>query len=237
MTQRYDELAWKEFWEVVNACNDYSIMDDDDKNDDWRLSNGNIAVHCKLLHVRSVCIVCTCIIVSRIHVSQDAEEEWHNYESLSQPVKHIELRAWADILLVAPLSAHTLAKLANGLCDDLLSCIARAWDFGQRDDNCGKPVVLCPAMNTAMWDHILTKRQLDIVRGFGMGSCSNNDTSAANDNDDGSCVKIVEPVVKKLACGDVGAGALAELEDIISCVERCLDQQYSSKRNVSETCK
>ena len=161
---------------------------------------------------------------------EDAEEEWHNYESLSQPVKHIELRSWADILLVAPLSAHTLGKLANGLCDDLLSCIARAWDFGQRDDSGGKPVVLCPAMNTAMWDHVLTGRQLGVVQQFGMGN------SAATNNCEGSAVKIVEPVVKKLACGDVGAGALAELEDIISCVENCLHQHCSSNPSVSETC-
>ena len=126
------------------------------------------------------------------------------------------MRAWADILLIAPLSAHTLGKIANGLCDDLLSCIVRAWDFGQRDGSSGKPVILCPAMNTAMWDHVLTRRQLDVVKGFGMSSAS-----CSNGNLD-SVVMVVEPVVKKLACGDVGAGALAEVEDIVECVQKCL---------------
>jgi phosphopantothenoylcysteine decarboxylase len=44
-------------------------------------------------------------------------------------VLHIELRRWADLMVVAPLSANTLAKLANGLCDNLLTCIVRAWQF------------------------------------------------------------------------------------------------------------
>ncbi|EED92441.1 HAL3 halotolerance protein, partial [Thalassiosira pseudonana CCMP1335] len=113
----------------------------------------------------------------------DAEyEEWQNYTSLQDRVLHIQLRNWADLCLIAPLSAHTLAKMANGLCDDLLSCCFRAWDFG-------KPVILAPAMNTAMWDHPLTRKQLEKV-----------DT-----------VTIVQPAVKTLACGEVGAGALADL--------------------------
>ena len=42
---------------------------------------------------------------------------------------HIEFRKWADVLVVAPLDANTLAKLAGGLCDNLLTCVFRAWDF------------------------------------------------------------------------------------------------------------
>ena len=45
---------------------------------------------------------------------------------------HIELRRWADALVLAPLSANTLAKAAGGLCDNLLTCIVRAWDFATR---------------------------------------------------------------------------------------------------------
>lgn len=44
---------------------------------------------------------------------------------------HIELRRWADVLLIAPLSANTLAKAAGGLCDNLLTCVVRAWDFSK----------------------------------------------------------------------------------------------------------
>jgi phosphopantothenoylcysteine synthetase/decarboxylase len=123
---------------------------------------------------------------------------------LSDSVLHIDLRNWADICVVAPLSAHTLSKIANGLCDDLLTCILRAWDFGK-----SKPVVLAPAMNTAMWDHPLTTMHLNTVKNFG-GEGGN------------STVVVVQPIAKTLACGEVGVGALAELDDITFTVENCL---------------
>ena len=50
----------------------------------------------------------------------------------------------ADVFVIAPLDANTLAKLSTGMADNLLTCVARAWDFS-------KPIVVCPAMNTAMW--------------------------------------------------------------------------------------
>src|SRR5262245_59828401 len=68
-------------------------------------------------------------------------------------VLHIELRRWADIFVIAPLDANTLAKLAGGLCDNCLTCVWRAWDRG-------RPVILAPAMNTLMWEHPLTLRHL-----------------------------------------------------------------------------
>ena len=138
----------------------------------------------------------------------DAEEEWASYKSLQDSVLHIDLRNWADICLVAPLSAHTLAKISNGMCDDLLSCCLRAWDYGQRQSSLkGKQVILAPAMNTAMWDHLLTRQQLETIKKF-----------STNENG----VVVVEPAVKTLACGEIGAGALAELDDIISTVKKCL---------------
>jgi phosphopantothenoylcysteine decarboxylase len=81
-------------------------------------------------------------------------------------------------------------------------------------------------MNTAMWDHVLTRRQLEIVKDFG---------KVATNGTDCSVVTVVEPMVKKLACGDVGAGALAELDDILQCVKRsfCLDPP-SLNGNVSQ---
>ena len=74
------------------------------------------------------------------------DDEWGAWKQRGDPVTHIELRRWAHLLLVAPLSANTLAKLSNGICDNLLTCLARAWDFG---DKC-KHLVVAPAMNTAM---------------------------------------------------------------------------------------
>lgn len=131
---------------------------------------------------------------------------------MNDSVLHIDLRSWADICVVAPLSAHTLSKIANGLCDDLLTCILRAWDFGN-----GKPVVLAPAMNTAMWEHPLTTMQLNTIKNF-----RNNDV-----------VKVVHPVAKTLACGDVGVGALADLNDIVTTVDQCLQHSLSNDVSVS----
>lgn len=102
---------------------------------------------------------------------------------------HIELRKWAHALVVAPLDANTLAKLAHGLSDNLLTCVARAWDFS-------RPFVVCPAMNTFMWEHPFTAQQLGALESLG--------------------VQQIPPISKKLACGDTGCGALAHVTDIVS---------------------
>src|SRR6516225_9087868 len=91
------------------------------------------------------------------------EDEWpgrsagQRYQR-DEPVLHIELRRWADLLLIAPLDANTLAKLASGLADNCLTCIWRAWDPA-------RPAVLAPAMNTLMWEHPLTIRHLRQLAG------------------------------------------------------------------------
>lgn len=63
------------------------------------------------------------------------------------PVLHIELRRWADLLAVAPLSANTLAKIAAGICDNLLTSVVRAWDADGRVDGRRKRILVAPAMN------------------------------------------------------------------------------------------
>jgi phosphopantothenoylcysteine decarboxylase len=136
------------------------------------------------------------------------------------PVLHIELRRWADLLLIAPLDANTLAKLAHGLCDNCLTCVWRAWDTE-------RPIVLAPAMNTLMWEHPLTAQQL-----LQVALCSLEGQTVPDRPTDGSneeiigwinrtCpqLRIVPPQSKRLACGDVGVGGLAELDDIIAAVQ------------------
>lgn len=56
------------------------------------------------------------------------EDEWRQWGSVGDPLLHIELRRWADALVVAPLSANMLVKVAGGLCDKRLTCVVRAWD-------------------------------------------------------------------------------------------------------------
>lgn len=55
--------------------------------------------------------------------------EWQMWKQRGDPVLHIEFRKWAKCLLIAPLSANTLAKLSNGCCDNLLTLVCRAWDM------------------------------------------------------------------------------------------------------------
>jgi phosphopantothenoylcysteine decarboxylase len=148
------------------------------------------------------------------------EQEWPGRQQgrryqRGDPVLHIELRRWAELLLIAPLDAHTLAKLATGLCDNCLTCVWRAWDWA-------RPVVLAPAMNTLMWEHPFTCRHL---RALGLAA------GIADLPEDGdplpllerinACsrvLRVVPPQVKALACGDVGIGAMADVAAICQTV-------------------
>lgn len=127
-------------------------------------------------------------------------------------VLHIELRRWADLLLIAPLDANTLAKLANGLSDNCLTCVWRAWDPG-------RPVVLAPAMNTLMWENPLTSRHLRQLAASEAPAGLDQDGLADWINQSGGKMRIVAPQSKRLACGDVGVGAMAEVRDIVAVVQ------------------
>jgi phosphopantothenoylcysteine decarboxylase len=133
------------------------------------------------------------------------------------PVLHIDLRRWADLLVIAPLDANTLAKLANGLADNCLTCVWRAWDVA-------RPVVLAPAMNTLMWQHPLTGRHLRQLAADAAGRPAPERSSEGliewiNAH---ATLRIVAPVTKQLACGDVGVGAMAEDEAIVATVNELL---------------
>lgn len=147
---------------------------------------------------------CVCLYTSWI-VAPD--EEWKSWNVLGDPVLHIDLRDWADIVVIAPLSAHTLAKLANGLCNDTLTCVLRAWDLGH-GTRPGKPGVIAPAMNTAMYNHPVTLKQMETLVGFW--------------KDPSQCVSVA-PITKTLACGEVGDGALAEVDTIVDAVRRQIE--------------
>ena len=123
------------------------------------------------------------------------EDEWpgERYQR-GDTVLHIELRRWADVLLIAPLDANTLTKLALGITDNCLTCVYRAWDRT-------RPVLLAPAMNTLMWEHPVTARQL-----------------AQIDADLHGKLRVIAPVSKKLACDDIGIGAMAERAEILRAI-------------------
>jgi phosphopantothenoylcysteine decarboxylase len=151
-------------------------------------------------------------------------DEWPGRDSgrrydRGDAVLHIELRKWADVFAVAPLDANTLAKLAVGLCDNCLTCVWRAWDLA-------KPVVLAPAMNTFMWQHPFTRRHLKaIAADAGAAHLPMHLDDAqliAQINDRSKTLRVVAPVVKTLACGDVGVGGLAEVAEIVAAVNDVL---------------
>ena len=77
------------------------------------------------------------------------EDEWSIWSKIGDPVLHIDLSLWADIVLVAPASADIIAKINAGISDTLLLSVLRAWNFK-------KPCIICPAMNTMMWEHPIT---------------------------------------------------------------------------------
>lgn len=122
------------------------------------------------------------------------DDEWKSWKEIGDPVLHVQLRERADGLLFAPLSANTLAKLAGGLCDNLATCLARAWDLEH------KPFVVAPAMNTMMWRHPLTAQHVASLEAMG--------------------VVVVPPVRKTLACGDFGMGAMADANVIVASLEQ-----------------
>ena len=150
------------------------------------------------------------------------EDEWpgraegRKYQR-DDEVLHIELRRWADLLLIAPLDANTLAKLANGLADNCLTCVWRAWDPA-------RPVVLAPAMNTLMWEHPLTVRHLRQLAADTGAVVESLALDEIVDEINRRCprLRVVGPQSKLLACGDIGMGALAALDVIVETVDASL---------------
>jgi len=119
-------------------------------------------------------------------------DEWQSDYKIGDPILHIELRRWADIVLIAPCSANTLAKMANGLTDNLATSILRALAPTT-------PTFVFPAMNTLMYEHPLTENHLRTVREV-LG------------------YTVIGPISKNLACGDIGQGAMSEWKDIVQLV-------------------
>ena len=109
-------------------------------------------------------------------------------------VEHVSLAARADAVVICPATANIIGKAAAGIADDLLSTVLLAAHE--------KPRVLCPAMNTAMWDNPIVQRNLETLRALGW--------------------KVIEPETGRLACGDEGKGRLADPAAIAAFIEELL---------------
>ena len=129
------------------------------------------------------------VITGMFHGGSDAD-------TLHSAIEHIDVARGGDLLLAAPATADVLAKFAHGIADDFLTTTHLAFDG---------PVVVAPAMNTNMWRHPATQRNIAVLRGRGAA--------------------VVEPADGDLACGTVGPGRLAEIPDIVNRVRSILERR------------
>jgi len=114
------------------------------------------------------------------------------------PIAHITFSQTVDLFVVAPATANVIAKFANGVADDFLTTTYLA---------CTAPVLVAPAMNTTMWEHPATRRNLERLRADG--------------------VHVVEPDAGEMACGTIGPGRLSAPEIIVAAALEILNGNAS----------
>ena len=130
-------------------------------------------------------------IPSHIRIWRD-KDEWATWQGRADPVVHIELRRWADILVIAPLSANTLGKIALGLCDNLLTCVVRAW-------NTQYPILIAPSMVLYAYNHPATRSHLKVIK------------------EEMKWIEVLKPVEKVVGSyGDIGMGGMMDWNEIVN---------------------
>lgn len=119
-------------------------------------------------------------------------------ESAELGMGHIELAKWADLLIIAPATANTIAKLAMGIADDLLTTVCLATTA---------PILVAPAMNQQMWQHPSVKLNLQTLTDYDY--------------------QIIQPASGEQACGDIGEGRLPEPEQLLEYVQYFIARQVT----------
>jgi len=110
-------------------------------------------------------------------------------------IEHISLANWANVMLIAPATANTISKIAVGLADNLLTTVVMATP---KDT----PIIIAPAMNTNMWKNDIMQNNIKNLKQLSKKYI------------------FVEPKLGRLACGDIGEGPLAEINDILSAIKK-----------------
>lgn len=141
------------------------------------------------------------LLFSEISGNKCSVSMWDGRDEFN--VEHIALANWGDLILTAPATANIIAKMACGLADDLLSTVLLA-------ASC--PKIVCPAMNTGMYENPATQENLKILEKRG--------------------IFVMEPAIGELACGTSGAGRLPEVPEIISYLERFLAKREGDMRGL-----
>jgi len=130
---------------------------------------------------------------------------WHNPQD--HKIAHIALADWADVVVVVPASANIIGKMANGICDDLLSTtLCTCWSCR---------MLFAPAMNTRMWENPAVQRNVATLREMG--------------------VQMVGPTAGRLACGVEGMGRMAEPQEILTAIETLGSEMIHGKIKEGDT--
>ena len=121
-------------------------------------------------------------------------------ETNEDPIAHITLAKWADIMVLVPATANVIAKVVHGIADDIVTTTFLA---------CFRKKLICPAMNVHMYENEVTQRNIQLAKELGY--------------------HFVEPVIGHLACNDTGKGKLADVEDIVKAIDAEFEQPLKGK--------
>ena len=137
------------------------------------------------------------------------DDEWNfRYIEFGMPLRasHLALCDWADCVIVAPITCNTMGKVANGIADNLLTSVFVAWQYQK------KPVILCPACNTNMWNNITTQNNVEKLRTLG--------------------VDLVGPREGRLSNGRMGIGMMATPDQIMDALGEAFEELDDQKHRI-----
>ena len=114
---------------------------------------------------------------------------------------HISLSRWADLILIAPATSNIIAKMSQGISDDLATTVVQASN---------KSIFVCPAMNVRMWEHVSNKQNLEKIKSYNY--------------------RIIGPFNGEMACGEYGDGRMADIEYILKELDNFFKSKSSNKK-------
>lgn len=140
-------------------------------------------------------------LISPLLIEQLSENKVYidMFEEYEYSPTHISLSQWAELIVVVPCSCNTIAKLVCGKTEDLLSCTIYACDLKKTK------ILLCPSMNTNMWQHPITRKNVKMLKEIGY--------------------EIIQPESGELLCGKTGIGRLPDVKKIVEYIEKNLNKK------------